>query len=416
MVTIAAGLLPLAHGATKTWDLTATVPYAPTDATAAMQAAIGTASTWMTANPGGNAYLEFGAGTYEFVGNPANYACIDVSGINPPGGGHLTIEGRGETGSGATNLLFTQTVQAYNATECDSSHSATITDDIELGGLNFSNVTFTNFSLAQLITASDGSNTDVTQGVVQKVDNTNGDVTVDLSPGYPTPPVLWKWDPMHAGHYMRCYQIVNGVAQLINNLNWNTQQGFSSAKYIGNTVNPVDPYLWEFDGMGTNTPGEFKGKLVGIKMVHSAGGGFFKQMTGLTLDHLYWTGSAHVQLEDGKTTVSDNISITNCTIGYGNPIQGLAPCMSTESGWVQLHVTGSNIVSNGNTTNGVGDDCIAYFGVLGGTVNNNTIADDFARGINLDPSCPHINDGNNPEISTSGNKVTRCPTIPANLP
>jgi hypothetical protein len=76
--------------------------------------------------------------------------------------------------------------------------------------------------------------------------------------------------------------------------------------------------------------------------------------------------------------------------------------------------TGSNVIINNNYSEGEGDDAIACWvdnsPVPTGwnEVNNNTITDDFARGINLTL--------NPTTITCSGNTITRCPTIPSPLP
>ena len=419
--SLPAALAPALAATTMTYDLTDTTkawytPLAPADATPTFNTALADATAWINQNPGGTAVISFGSGSYEFVcptNAGGNASAIDLSNINPGTDangvtGRLIITGQGNLGANATHLGFTDISTASDLTT--TTGTTTDISELEFGGSNFSHVTITQLHLQRIITNNDGTNRGVTQGTVVNVGA--NDVQIDIPAGFPVPPVLWLYDPHHAGHYMRAYDYVNGVPQL-DPASTNTQQHWASATYVGNTVTPVDTQLWEFDGMPDNPP-YTTGQIVGIKAVHGSGSARFIGFNDLVIDHIRFTDEGHMQFEDGSTP-SDNLTVSNCQTDRGDEIAGTIPCLATDGGGFQFHVTGSNVNTTNCTSTGQGDDAIAYFYTLGGYVTNNILTDDFARGINIEPTCPHINDGNTPEIITYSNQIIRSGVIPSNL-
>jgi hypothetical protein len=75
----------------------------------------------------------------------------------------------------------------------------------------------------------------------------------------------------------------------------------------------------------------------------------------------------------------------------------------------------TNVYFANNRSTGQADDAVALFRVHGGTVADNTITDDWARGINIngDSKGPATD---STDIACYGNAVKRCVTIPAVLP
>ena len=429
LIPVIASFAAYAHGAASyTYDLSESGYQYPAvaDATSEVATACSTAKTWFSSNPGGTFTVLLGAGNYRFVtpSAPSNGAiAIDMSGINPgsSGGvnGQFIIKGAGDYGGTPTHLQFTEIITADGSTAP--------VDVIEFGGSNCNNITLTGFHVLRLITnnqginggigAPDGSTRSVTQGTVEYIGSktVSGSTVyyaqVEVPSEFPTP-----WDVFddvnfpdgNGGRYTRSYAYVSGSAQI----GTDNQVPWQTAAFI---TNPTYPNLWELDSTNKAMSQYAVGTILGIKSKHGADSGRFTNSSYITLNQIRWTDCSRVAF----VGTSNYTTVTNCRTDRGDDIDGISPCLSTNEGGPQVNPndlsTGTNVIINNNYSAGEGDDAIACFSIDNSpvptgwnVVNNNTISDDFARGINLTTQPT--------TITCTGNTVTRCPTIPSPLP
>ena len=418
-----AAFITHAKAASMTWDLSGTQYQYPavTDATAEVQTAIQGAITWFQSNAGGNAVIKFGSGTYQFLGPTSpptnnNTGSINVSGVNPGvdskgNPGQLTFQGAAMGGKAATILLFTETI----APNPNNFTAETVYSEHEIYGNGVSYVKFASMHLAVSQLTPDGITGSVCQGTVtaEGTNTLNGAsnkyVQVTIPTGFPTPADVYDGYNFSVGgggpggRYIRSFTYVSGVPEIgtDSQIAWDSYQQISGS-------------TWELDGLHS-TPSYAIGTILGIKSKHGVIQCYFKDATNITFNLVQWTDGTGLWFFGA----SDFITITKCQDNREADINGLTPCLASSDNGPTVSdnaaTPATSITIENNTFTADGDDAIAPNYVNGGTISGNTVSDDFARAVYCS-NCPHINDGNNPEISTSGNTWIRCPTVPASLP
>jgi hypothetical protein len=413
-----------AHGATYTWKLTdkSRDYYTdPASATHGIKVALQEAKAWFSdpAHHGDQITLLFGPGTYTFI-TPERVdetPVIDISGINSGvdaqgRAGRLIIRG---AGLHDTDLMFTERI--------DPTAKFQAVDQLEIGGKDASHVSFEGLHLGRAAANAKGPVRSVTQGTVVSVGRENGRyvVIVDIPPGFPTPADVYDtgYFAVH-GRFLRRFIYVDGHPQIKDPQEkqeyWEKYQDISSAGHprrfkliIGVSRKadtpdarkpPADPPIYQ--------PGD----ILGMKAKHGQDCAHFTDTSDIVLDHIRWTDCTRTVFLKN----SDRISVTNCVTDRGDPIGGIIPCLSSNEGGPQMqkdHAT--NVYIADNTSEGVGDDAFALFGVDGGTVARNHVSDDYARGINLNGDATYTGIYSK-NIACYDNKVERCITIPDVLP
>ncbi len=451
----------ITHGATKTWDLTATgkswsTPTSTSlnwgasgpdfsDATQGVTNALAAATTWLTGKSNSTAYISFGTGTYVFAYTPGNFASIDISNYLLAGSGNLVVlEGQGGLGTtytngsegpGATNLMFEMYQDENGATKTLGNYV--------LGGKTASGFEFTNMRLGMFATLTSSgtplTNTAaigmVTQGQVYSVSGTanNWVVQVVIPPDFPTPPEVWG-DYSDTPCFLRAFTYDgNGVPHLVNGvpitnnpqIGWNN---WSGPYTIAGTSN-----IWDLTSGVHAEPSYTPGTWLAIKSKHGPSdapgifSGYFNNVTNVTLSNLRFTDGAGELWFYGT---SNYITCTNCEADRGAQIGGLTPVLASNgNGFTMQNNPGSTQVGISATNNnftGLGDDSIALqtdstTSTCQANIDNNTFTDDFARGINLTTTSNYTNlieqAGG---IETSGNTYIDCFSNPqymgGNLP
>ena len=411
-----------AKAASMTWDLSSTSYQLPatTDLTATMKTTITAVKSWFTSNPGGNAVILFGSGTYQFLGPTSaptdnNKGSINVSAVNPgsSGGvsGQLTFQG---AGINSTILQFTETISPSS-----NSTDQTVFSEHEIYGDNATHVRFDSMHLAVVQLTPDGATGSVTQGTVtaEGTNTLNGSpnkyVQITVPSGFPTPADVYDGYNFSVGgggpggRYLRSYTYVSGVPEIgtDSQIAWDYYQQISGS-------------TWELDGLHS-TPSYALGTILAVKSKHGVIQNYFKDSTYITFNQVQWTDGTGLWFFGD----SDNITVTNCTSAREAAIMGTVPCLSSNDNGptMQDGSTTPAVAVNfaNNSFVGNGDDAMAFEYVNGATVTGNSVSDDFARGLFIDTSnCGVINPTppQSPEISTSGNTWTRCPTVPSGLP
>jgi hypothetical protein len=413
-------LLDPARGASYTWNLADTAQdyyVNPANAGPGMAEAISDVNAWFagSTHQGDQITLQFASGTYTFVcpaleskSQQEYAAAIDISNVNPGVNaqgqpGRLILQGMGEFGANATNLIVTG--------ETVHDGSVDVYSERTVLGTGCQHVTITQLRFGKLVTVSpSGATGFVTQGTV--VINTTGTLNgtsntytvVDVPPGFPTPADVWDNVTYPAGQnggrFTETFVYVNNVPQIKDDTepqdSWKTYQDISTAQY---------PRRFELDGMNHQHTYS-TGDIIGIKSKHGVIPFWFQNAIDVTIDHVRFTDASSMWF----TGTADQLVYTNNQVDRGNDIDNLTPCLSTnDNGFTVTSPATSVLVANNNLT-AQGDDSIALSNVLGATISGNTISDEFARALYLNP-IPNYN-----ALVVYDNTLIRSPTVPADYP
>ena len=429
ILALALLLTSSAQGAFYTWDLTDQTKdyYAdPASATQGVKVALKDARAWFgdRAHDGDLVTILFGSGTYKFI-TPTTIdptPVLDISGISPGTdaqghAGRLIIRG---AGLDKTDLMFTVLV--------DPTKKFQIVEQMEMGGNRASHVTFEGFHLGRLPVDPKGPTRAVTQGTVVNVGKEGEDyyVTLDIPAGFPTPADVYdSGEYPISGRFLRRFVYVDGVPEIKDpdekQSYWQSYQDISTPDHPSR-FKLILAHAQKMHNHGEKPPTGLleaptyqPGDILGIKAKHGQDSGKFEGVNDIVLDHIRWTDSTRVAFVKD----CDRLSVTNCVTDRGDKINGMIPCLACNEGGPQFNPTSKSQVTNvyfaNNRSTGQADDAVALFRVHGGTVADNTISDDWARGINIngDSKGPATD---STDIACYGNVVKRCVTIPAVLP
>jgi hypothetical protein len=282
-------------------------------------------------------------------------------------------------------------------------------------------------------------------------------LTVDISPGFPTPLALYAINcagngalgcskaglrTIAGGLYMRAF--TNSAApQLIMSTampDSNSQVPFGYPGPDGHAqtaVPPTQPERAEFpnrwtitlsnSASGRGVPSYYSATTDGkpnlICMKTDAAQAFWFDDTGsggsdIIINNMEWIGAARGSfrgVSGGLTGGGLGAQVYNSTIERGPPVQGQAQCLSTQSGGLQFgQPTDPPVYGNlvyGLKSQGTGDDSIAMFNDIGGTrkpgggyypqtlILQSAIGNSFARDILLMNSRHYSGIGGNSPVS-----------------
>ena len=313
-------------------------------------------------NPDDTIIINIDAGTYN-VGDIGNSA-IKINSMSIGQNGRLIFKGAGINN---TTLVFTNIYQTI----------------IRINNSN--NITFSDMHMTR-------ANYTVTQGFVHSVGT--GYVDLDIQDGFPTPLSLFNSNS-NTGRYLRRYTNSKTDPQVI-------QTDNSQVNWGDPNSTPTPPVLlsgniWRFYLDNTNQllTNYNIGDLVGVKSKHEKETFFIIGGSNFLFENIKWTHSTRGVARNG----AQNLTIKNCRIERGPPINGQTPCMASPSGGPQMNQpndpVSSNMIVDGCYIDSPGDDCVAFFNVNGGKVINSTLRNSFARGIYILDGAQNICVSNN---------------------
>jgi len=320
------------------------------------------AKNHFTATPNDTIIININAGTYNIGGNGSDGISISLLsiGIN----GRLIIKGAGMNN---TTLVFTEVGQ--DMMRISNSNNISITD---------LHMTRTNYT--------------VTQGIVQSIGT--GYIDLEIQYGFPNPLSLYN-NTSDQGRYLRRYTNSSIDPQVIQTNNNQIAWGYPGTVNTPPTL--ISGNIWRFQLNNPNLVASNYsiGELVGVKSKHE--GEIYSIIGGsnFLFENVKWTHSTRGLARFG----TQNLTIKNCRIERGAPINGQTPCMSSPSGGPQMNqpndTVSSNMIVDSCYIDSPGDDCVAFFNVNGGKVINSTLRNSFARGILIIPQAQNICISNN---------------------
>jgi hypothetical protein len=384
--------------------------------------------------------ISIGSGTYDFSSQihtlPSKNGAIDLSGIAPASAGCLA--GRpAETGlvtpSGNPCLIV-------SGAGPDQTTLVTADGINGIAGKSVSHIMVENMTLSQ-------PNQSTTQGIYvsQASQSINGTdyptLTLDIASGFPTPLELFQIDckdnglpsctkkglsTVVDGIYMRAYtnsaspELIQSTSLADSNKQY--QWGYPSVDHIVHVaMPPKQPDPVNFPDRWTLTlsqpaseraiPSYYSGTTAGVanlicmKIDHANALWFDDDVSGGTdviANNLVWTGAARSTFRGIKGLMSGGglgAQVYNSSIERGAPVGGSIPCLSTQSGGIQIgHQYDPPTYGNavyGLRAVGTGDDSLAVFNDIGGTpdgkggyypqtfIRHSSIGSSFARDILL---------------------------------
>ena len=383
--------------------------------------------------------IEIGPGTYDFStqtsAQPSSNGAIDVSGIAPMSVGCLA----GSPATDGTVTLSGNPCLIISGAGSDNTTLVTANGLTGISGYRVSHIIIENMTMIQ-------PNRSTTQGVYvsQASRSINGidypTLTLDIAAGFPTPLMLFRINCAKNGDagcsraglptvgndiYMRAF--TNGAApQLIAS----TSKADSNAQFpwgfptaggkVRAVTRPTQPDPENFPNRWTLTlsssmsqrsiPSYYSGTTEGVANLicmkvdytnafkfddNTAGG------TDIILSNMVWIGSARGSFRGVRGTLDGGLGaqVYNSSIERGASVGGQVPCLSSQSGGIQIGLPGDPpIYGNavyGLRATGTGDDSVAVFNDVGGTqtpqggfypqtfIRHSVIGNSFARDILL---------------------------------
>lgn len=326
-----------------------------------IEKAVAMAKELFKKNPRQIVEINIPRGVYDLSSSPR---AIDVSDVKPGDGGWLIFRG---VSSRTTTLKFSKT-------------------GVWIYGKNAHRVAFQGIQMI-------ADKPTVSQGHVVSVGK--GKVVLDIQDGFATPGDIFcpgvdrNWIRQYTDSQTNPMIIQDAVIPVNEQIRWATTTRLAGRRWQMNLSNPkvVPPYK--------------VGALIGIKAKQTGNTYFFYGSSHITFDDVEWQGKSRGVFRGGTS----NVTISNCRIRRGEPINGQSPCLSTPDGGPQIgqpndEPTKGNRVENCDFV-ASGDDSIAFF-KSSGIIRNNRVRDSFARGILLYQS---------PGAQLENNTVIRCPVL-----
>lgn len=313
-------------------------------------------------NPRQIIVIDIPRGTYDLSGAPGS--AINVSDVKPGDGGWLIFRGVGPQN---TTLKLSKTgVWVYGK----SAHRVA-------------------FQGLRMVCAQQT----VSQGHVVSVGK--GKVVLDIQDGFATPGEIFcagvdrNWMRQYTNSRTNPLMIQDAVIPVNKQVRWASATPLSERRWQLNLSNPreLPPYL--------------RGALIGIKAKQTGNVCSFTGSSDIIFENIEWSGKSRGVFCKGTSRVT----ILNCKIKRGEPINGQTPCLSTPDGGPQIGQPNDEPTTGNRVENcdfeASGDDSIAFFN-SSGTIRNNRVRDSFGRGILLFQS---------PGANLENNTVIRCPIM-----
>jgi hypothetical protein len=361
---------------------------------------------------------------------------IDVSGIAPSGGGCLAD---GAAATGVVGLSGNPCLVISGAGP-GATILTTATGNPAVFGKNVSHIMVENMTMVQ-------PNQSTTQGtyVSQGTQSVHGvaypTLTLDIAAGFPTPLGLYNimcanngavgcsragWRTLSNPNYMRAYtntatpQLIQSTSSADSNAQ--NPWGFPSVKgVIQAAVKPTQPEPASFPNRWTLTlnqslrqravPSAYSATTAGAMnlicmKIDDANAFSFDDRPGggtdIVMNNMVWIGAARGTFRGIRGALTGGglgAQVYNSSIERGPAVGGQVPCLSTQSGGIQIGQPSDppiygNVVY-GLNAEGTGDDSVALFNDIGGMPNGNggtypqtvvaqsSIGNSFARDIVL---------------------------------
>ncbi len=359
LFAIAMGGALTLHATTVIWDLNTKygVSETATNNQTQINQALTDAKGYLSRHGSDTLVLKLDPGSYTIHNEQGlTNGLLVFNNINPSGGGRLVFEGAGHS---STALIFDHYIvgQSY-PTACLYGNPAS---HITIQGMQLTTVNMT-----------------VTQGTV--VSAGSSFVVVEIPAGFPTPADIY--DPnMSGGRFLRKYDNSNPLSPtIIDNTVWPPADN-SQVAWV--TAQQISGQQWQLNLSSSQNPYS-PGDYLAIKSKHGSFSYMFQNGNDFVFDDILWTRESRGVFRNGY----DNITVQNSFIQRDAAISGQAPCLATPDGGPQIGQPSDPPVTTALIQNnqfiGTGDDAVAFFNVgSGGIIQNNYLAESFARGILL---------------------------------